>query len=128
MARRVRPSEREVQKDNHPGMERAIAVSRTTVRSEGIYAAVIRTPPAGGTLVHHHGPCETVVYILAGRARFKWGDTASEHELIADVGDFVHIPAGEVHIEENVSLTEPLEVIVVRNCPEPVTEIVELES
>jgi uncharacterized RmlC-like cupin family protein len=125
MARRVRPSEREVRKDNHPGMERAIAVSRSTVRSEGIYAAVVRTPPGGGTLVHHHGPCETVVYILSGRARFKWGETGTERELIADVGDFVHIPVGEVHTEENVSLTDPLEVIVVRNCPEPVTEIVE---
>jgi uncharacterized RmlC-like cupin family protein len=106
-------------------MERSIAVSRSTVRSEGIYAAVVRTPPGGSTLVHHHGDCETVVYLLAGRARFTWGETGTEHELIADVGDFVYIPAGEVHVEANVSLTEPLEVMVVRNCPEPVTEIVE---
>jgi uncharacterized RmlC-like cupin family protein len=125
MARRVRPSEREVRKSSHPGMERAIAVSRSTIRSEGIYASVVRTPPGGGTRVHHHGPCETVVYILSGRARFRWGETGTERELIADVGDFVHIPVGEAHIEENVSLTDPLEVIVVRNCPEPLTEIVE---
>jgi uncharacterized RmlC-like cupin family protein len=125
MAKRVRPDEREVKKNNHPGMERAVAVSRLTVGSEAIYAAVVRTPPGGGTLVHHHADCETVVYILAGRARFTWGPTGAEHELIADVGDFVHIPAREVHVESNVSLTEPLEVIVVRNCGEPVTEIVE---
>jgi uncharacterized RmlC-like cupin family protein len=125
MARRIRPNEREVQRNNHPGMERSIAVSRSTIRSQGMYTAVVRTPPGGGTLVHHHGDCETVVYILQGRARFTWGPTGVEDELIADVGDFVHIPAGEVHVESNVSLTEPLEVIVTRNCPEPVTVIVE---
>ncbi len=125
MARLVRPHEREVQRDNHPGMERAIAVSRSTIRSEGIYAAVVRTPPGGGTLVHHHGECETVIYVLSGRARFTWGPMGTEEELIADEGDFVHIPAGELHVEANVSLTDALEVIVTRNCHEPVTVIVE---
>lgn len=90
-----------------------------------MYTAVVRTPPGGGTLLHHHGQCETVVYVLSGRARFRWGETGAEHELIADVGDFVHIPAGEVHIEENVSLTQPLEVIVTRNCSGPETIVVE---
>lgn len=125
MARLIRPNQREVQRNDHPGMERSVAVSRSTVRSQGIYTAVVRTPPGGSTLVHHHGDCETVVYILQGRARFTWGQTGTEDELTADVGDFVYIPAGEVHVEGNVSLTEPLEVIVTRNCPEPVTNIVE---
>jgi uncharacterized RmlC-like cupin family protein len=125
MARLIRPNQREAQRNDHPGMERSVAVSRSTVRSQGIYTAVVRTPPGGSTLVHHHGDCETVVYILQGRARFTWGPTGTEDELIADVGDFVYIPASEVHVEGNVSLTEPLEVIVTRNCPEPVTNIVE---
>jgi uncharacterized RmlC-like cupin family protein len=125
MARLIRPNQREAQRNDHPGMERSVAVSRSTVRSQGIYTAVVRTPPGGSTLVHHHGDCETVVYVLQGRARFTWGPTGTEEELIADVGDFVYIPASEVHVEGNVSLTEPLEVIVTRNCPEPVTNIVE---
>lgn len=125
MVRRIRPSEREVQRDNHPGMERAIAISRTLIRSEGVYAAVVRTRPAGGTLAHHHGDCESVIYVVAGRARFTWGETGTEEEMIADEGDFIYIPAGEVHTESNVSLTDYLEVVVVRNCPEPETIVVE---
>lgn len=109
-------------------MERAVAVSRTLVRSTSVYASVVRTPPGGATQTHHHGECETVIYVLSGRARITYGSpqgAASPDELIADAGDFVYIPAREVHAEANVSLTEPLEVIVMRNCPEPVTVIVE---
>jgi uncharacterized RmlC-like cupin family protein len=125
VAKRIQPDEREKQRGNHPGMSREIAVSRMTVRSENLYASVVKTPPGGSTRVHHHGPCETSVYVLTGRARFTWGATGVEHELVADPGDFVYIPAGEVHVESNVSLTEPLEVLVTRNCSEPVTVIVE---
>ncbi len=75
--------------------------------------------------MHHHGECETSIYIVSGRAKFTWGPTGTEHELIADPGDFVYIPAGEVHTESNVSLTEPLEVVVTRNCPDSVTIVVD---
>jgi uncharacterized RmlC-like cupin family protein len=125
MARLVRPDERDKQRDNHPGMSREIAISRALVDSERLYASVVRTPPGGTTRVHHHGECETSIYILSGRARFTWGNTGKENELIADPGDFVYIPAGEIHVESNVSLTEPLEVLVTRNCAEPVTVIVD---
>lgn len=125
MVRRIRPDEREVQRDRHPGVERAIAISRTLVRSDGMYASVVRTRPGGSTLAHHHEDCETVIFVVSGRARFSWGETGTEHEIIADAGDFVYIPAREVHTESNVSLTDWLEVVVVRNCPEPVTVLVE---
>ncbi len=125
MAKRVRPNERVRDGDNHPGLSREIAISSQTVGSKGLYASVLKTPPGGRTLVHHHGDCETSIYIVSGRARFTWGPSGTEHETIADPGDFVYIPAGEVHVEANVSLTEPLEVIVTRNCPDPVTVVVE---
>ncbi len=123
MAKLIRPDDREQQRDNHPGMSREIAISRLTVGSDSLYAAVVRTPPGGSTRLHHHGPCETSLYVLSGRARLSWGPRGVEHELIADPGDFVYIPAGEVHVESNVSLTEALEVLVTRNCSEPVTVI-----
>jgi uncharacterized RmlC-like cupin family protein len=125
MARLIKPGDRELERDNHPGLSREIAISRGTVGSAGLYASVLLTPPGGATRVHHHGPCETSIYILAGRARFTWGPTGTEEELIANPGDFVYIPAGEVHVEANVSLTDPLEVIVTRNCPDPVTVVVD---
>lgn len=125
MAKRIQPEERDLQKGKHPGMTREIGVSRALVGSDGLYASVVRTLPGGSTRVHHHGPCETSIYVLSGRARFTWGATGKEQELVADPGDFVYIPAGEVHVESNVSLTEPLEVLVTRNCAEPITIIVD---
>ena len=41
-----------------------------------------------------------------------------EHTFDAGAGDFVYIPAGEVHVEENASTTEPLVVVLTRNCPD----------
>jgi uncharacterized RmlC-like cupin family protein len=48
-----------------------------------------------------------------------------EHALDAGPGDFVHIPAGEIHVEQNASDTDELVVIVCRNCSDAVTVYVE---
>src|SRR4051794_5990895 len=75
MATRIQPDEREKRRDSHPGMTREIAISRLHVGSDNLYSSVVRTPPGGTTRVHHHGPCETSIYVLSGRARFTFGRT-----------------------------------------------------
>lgn len=118
-----------VRSPTHAGdMERAVAISRDTVGSEGIYASVVTTAPGGTTRRHHHGPCETAIYVLSGYAHFTWGRTGVEHDLDASAGDFVHIPAGEIHVEQNASTTEELVVIVSRNCDGAVTIYVDEED
>jgi uncharacterized RmlC-like cupin family protein len=101
-------------------MRRAVAISRDTVGSSGLYSSIVTTAPGGRTRVHHHGPCETSIYILSGRARFTWGPTGVEEAMEADPGDVVYIAAEEVHVEENASTSEPLVVLVTRNCAEGV--------
>jgi uncharacterized RmlC-like cupin family protein len=101
-------------------MRRAIAISRDTVGSHGLYSSVVTTAPRGRTRVHHHGPCETAIYIMSGRARFSFGPNGVEETIEAEPGDVVYIPAEEVHVEENPSPTEPLVVLVTRNCAESV--------
>jgi uncharacterized RmlC-like cupin family protein len=118
MARKVTRADWIVGTGQNADMERAIAVSRTTVGSDNLYSSVVTTAPGGKTRIHHHGPCETSIYILSGRARFTWGPTGLDHALDAEVGDFVYIPAGEVHVEENASPDEPLVVVLTRNCPD----------
>ena len=83
--------------------------------------SVVTTAPGGTTRRHHHGDCETAIYVLTGRARFTWGPTGVEQSAEAEPGDFVHIPAGEIHVEANVSTTEDLSVVVCRNCSDAVT-------
>ena len=118
MASRVTPEQRLTSVGQHADMERSIAVSARTTGSTGLYSSVVTTAPGAKTRVHHHGPCETSIYILSGQARYSWGPTGVEETFDGDAGDFVYIPAGEIHVEANASAAEPLVVILTRNCPD----------
>ena len=117
MAILVTPAERTTTVGQNADMERSIAVSAETVGSVGLYSSVVSTGPAGKTRIHHHGGCETSIFVLSGSARYTWGPTGIEESMSASEGDFVFIPAGEIHVEENASPTEPLVVVLTRNCP-----------
>jgi uncharacterized RmlC-like cupin family protein len=117
VAIRVTPAERSTSVGQNNDMERSIAVSAETVGSVGLYSSVVTTGPGGKTRIHHHGECETSIYVLSGKARYTWGPTGLEERMDADAGDFIYIPAGEIHVEENASPTEPLVVVLTRNCP-----------
>ncbi len=116
MARRVTPAERATSVGQNNDMERSIAVSADTVGSVGLYSSVVTTGPGGKTRIHHHGECETSIYIVSGQARYTWGPTGLEQAMEAEAGDFIYIPAGEVHVEENASQDEALVVVLTRNC------------
>jgi len=117
MATRVRPAERRTSAGQNADMKRSVAVSADTVGSAGLYSSVVTTGPGARTRIHHHGECETSIFILAGQARYTWGPTGLEEAMDAEAGDFVYIPAGEIHVEENASDAEPLVVVLTRNCP-----------
>jgi uncharacterized RmlC-like cupin family protein len=118
MAKRVRPADRSTSAGQNADMERSIAVSAPVVGSVGLYSSVVTTAPGGRTRIHHHGGCETSIYIVSGRASYMFGPTGLEEGFDAEAGDFVYIPAGEVHVEANASDTEPLVVVLSRNCPD----------
>ena len=115
MVRRVAKAMLIGHRGQNDAMERVIAVSHDTVGSTGIYSSIVTTGPGGRTEVHHHGECETSIYILRGRARFYSGEGLAD-VVDADEGDFVFVPAFEVHVEENASATEELVVLLSRNC------------
>jgi uncharacterized RmlC-like cupin family protein len=118
MAVRVTPEQRSTGVGQTTDMERSIAISAPTTGSVGLYSSIVTTAPGKKTRIHHHGPCETSIYIAEGRARYTWGRTGLEHAMEATTGDFIYIPAGEIHVEENASVSEPLVVVLTRNCPE----------
>ena len=111
MATRVRPADRSTSTGQNADMERSIAVSADVTGSVGLYSSVVTTAPGGKTRIHHHGECETSIYIVSGVARYTWGPTGLESTMDAGAGDFIYIPAGEIHVEENASSTEPLVVV-----------------
>ena len=124
---RIRPSERDSRSGQNADMERSIAISAERVGSVGLYSSVVTTAPGASTRIHHHGECETSIWIASGRARYTFGPSGTEETLEAEAGDFVYIAAGEVHVEENASPTKPLVVVISRNCPGSVVHYLDEE-
>jgi uncharacterized RmlC-like cupin family protein len=102
-----------------PGMYREAAVSRASSGAEKIWAGTVAIQPGARTGPHHHGDLESVIYVLHGRARMRWGDTL-EFTSEAGPGDFIYVPPNVPHQEINASQDEPLACIVVRSDQEPV--------
>ena len=127
MAVRIRPDERSTSTGQNADMERSIAISAERVGSVGLYSSVVTTAPGARTRIHHHGECETSIWIASGRARYTFGPTGVESTFDAEAGDFVYIAAGEVHVEENASDSEPLVVVITRNCPGSVVHYLDEE-
>ena len=125
MATRIRPEDRATSEGQHADMERSLATSSDPVGSVGLYSSVVPTAPGAKTRIHHHGECETSIWIASGQARYTFGPTGLEETFDAGPGDFVYIPAGEIHVEENASETEPLVVVISRNCPGSVVHYVD---
>lgn len=125
MVTRIAPADRSSSTGQNADMERSIAISADTVGSVGLYSSVVTTAPGARTRIHHHGECETSIWIASGRARYTFGPTGLEESMEAVAGDFVYIPAGEVHVEENASDSEPLIVVISRNCPGSVVHYVD---
>lgn len=118
MAKRIGPEDFVTGTGQNSDMERAIAVSADVAGSKMLYSSMVTTAPGGKTRIHHHGPCETSIYIVSGRAHYTWGPTGLENEMDAEAGDFVYIPAGEIHVEANASNDDPLVVVLSRTCPD----------
>jgi uncharacterized RmlC-like cupin family protein len=101
------------------GMRRLVAVSHLLVGSETLWAGVTLAEPNTASSVHHHGPLETVVFVLSGTSRVRWGSQL-DHETDLEAGDFLFIPPFMPHQEINPSPDRPTQWVVVRSGPEAV--------
>jgi uncharacterized RmlC-like cupin family protein len=118
-ARVVKPSQFNSNTPQTSGMRRLAAVSRELTGSQELWGGVMVAEPNTTSGVHHHGHLETIVYVLTGRTKLRWG-TRLEHEELAEAGDFLFIPAYLPHQEINPSPDEPTQWIVVRSGSEAV--------
>src|SRR6201987_4438333 len=102
-----------------PGMNRAAAINFARVGAQKIWDGTVHIHANAKTGAHHHGPLESVIYVLKGRARMRWG----EHlEFVAEAGpgDFIYVPPFVPHQEINASADETLECVLVRSDGEAV--------
>ena len=120
----VRPHEFDANTPQTPGMQRVAAVSSELAGSVGIWAGVTMVAPDTASGRHHHGEIETVIYVVSGRGKIRWGDNMEFEEDVAP-GDFIYVPPFVPHQEINPSLDTPSEWVIVRNSQEPI--VVNLE-
>jgi hypothetical protein len=68
----IRSGELDSNTPQTPGMTRAEAISRARVGAQKLWAGTVVVHPNAKTGPHHHGELETVIYVVRGRARFRW--------------------------------------------------------
>ncbi|MCB8879012.1 cupin domain-containing protein [Acidisoma cellulosilytica] len=109
-----------------PGMQRAAAVNAARNGAQQIWAGTVTIAPDAKTGAHHHGDLESVIYVVRGRARLRWGE-ALEFVAEAGPGDFIFVPPFVPHQEINAGTEEPLECVLVRSGGEAVVVNLDIE-
>ena len=109
-----------------PGMNRAAAINKARAGAEKIWAGTVSIHANAKTGAHHHGDLESIIYVVKGRARMRWGDNL---EFVAEAGpgDFIFVPPYVPHQEINASRDETLECVLVRSGQDPVVVNLDIE-
>jgi uncharacterized RmlC-like cupin family protein len=110
-----------------PGMERAAAINLARVGAQKIWAGTVRIHPNAKTGAHHHGALESVIYVVRGRARMRWGERL-EFTAEAGPGDFIYVPPYVPHQEINALPDETLECVLVRSDNEAVVINLDIDA
>jgi uncharacterized RmlC-like cupin family protein len=109
-----------------PGMDRQAAITFARVGAQKLWAGTVHIRPNAKTGAHHHGPLESVIYVVKGRARLRWGERL-EFTAEAGPGDFIYVPPFVPHQEINARADEELECVLVRSDGEAVVVNLDIE-
>ena len=123
----VRADELDPNTPQTPGMSRAAAISAASAGAEKLWAGTVDIHPDAKTGPHHHGELESVIYVVSGRARMRWGERL-EYVAEAGPGDFIFVPPYVPHQEINALADAPLACVVVRSGQEPVVVNLDLSD
>jgi uncharacterized RmlC-like cupin family protein len=110
-----------------PGMDRKAAINLARAGAQKLWAGTVSIHPNAKTGAHHHGPLESVIYVVRGKARMRWGERL-EFTAEAGPGDFIFVPPYVPHQEINASPDEPLECVLVRSDNEAVVVNLEIAA
>jgi uncharacterized RmlC-like cupin family protein len=120
----IKPHQFDANTPQTPGMQRVAAVSQLLAGSQGLWAGITVVGPNVSSGIHHHGETETVIYVVSGHAKIRWGDRM-QFEADVEPGDFIYVPPFAPHQEINPSPDTPSQWVIVRNSQEPI--VVNLE-
>lgn len=96
------------------GMHRRAAVTTERTGATKLWAGTVTIDPRARTGAHHHGDLESVIYVVNGIARLRWGESL---EFIAEAGpgDFIYVPPYVPHQEINASDDLQLQCVLARS-------------
>jgi uncharacterized RmlC-like cupin family protein len=110
-----------------PGMQLGAAITHTSSGANKIWAGSVTIPADAKTGAHHHGELESVIYVVSGKARMRWGEHL-EFFAEAGPGDFIFVPPFVPHQEMNASPDDELVCILVRNNQDPVVVRLDIQE
>ena len=73
------------------GMDRKAAINFARVGAQKLWAGTVTIRPDAKTGAHHHGHLESVIYVVKGKARMRWGEHL-QFTAEAGPGDFIFVP------------------------------------
>ena len=120
----IKPQQFDANTPQTPGMQLVAAVSKQIAGAQGLWAGITVVAPDVSSGVHHHCETETVIYVVSGHAKIRWGDRMQFEEDV-EAGDFIYVPPFAPHQEINPSPDTPSQWVIVRNSQEPI--VVNLE-
>jgi uncharacterized RmlC-like cupin family protein len=121
----IKPEQRDTSTAQTPGMSRAEGCGAKTVGAEHLWVGHVSVDKGVRSGPHHHGEVESVIYVISGHARFRFGDNL-EQTVEAAPGDFVFVPPYLVHQEINSSDAAAVDMVVARSSQENVVVNVDL--
>jgi uncharacterized RmlC-like cupin family protein len=74
-----------------PGMDRKAAINFARAGAKKLWAGTVTIKPDAKTGAHHHGHLESIIYVVRGKARMRWGERL-QFTAEANPGDFIFIP------------------------------------
>jgi uncharacterized RmlC-like cupin family protein len=110
-----------------PGMRRAAAITQARTGASKLWAGTVAIQANAKTGAHHHGELESVIYVVSGRARMRWGEQL-EFFAEAGPGDFIFVPPFVPHQEINASADQSLICVLVRSGQDPVVVNLEIAA
>jgi len=96
------------------GMQRKAAITTASAGATHLWAGTVTIDPKARTGAHHHGDLESVIYVVNGIARLRWGDRL-EYMAEAQAGDFIYVPPFVPHQEINGSEELKLHCVLARS-------------
>ena len=109
-----------------PGMDRKAAINFARTGAKKLWAGTVTIEANAKTGAHHHGHLESVIYVVKGKARMRWGEQL-EFCAEAGPGDFIYVPPYVPHQEINASKDEVLECVLCRSDGEAIAVNIDIQ-